>query len=82
MTRGNPEILLEVMLSSVSLRLRSERGWGSMGRTVYLKWEVCKPPHPGEGGVTVGHPVVMPQDIGVARVRRLQTRKIKEDEGS
>ena len=30
----------------------------------------------------MGHPVVMPQDIGVGRVRRLQTRKIKEDEGS
>ena len=34
------------------------------------------------GGVTVGHRMVMPQDTGVGRVRRLQTRKIKEDEGS
>lgn len=30
----------------------------------------------------MGHPVVMPQDVGVGRVRRLQTRKIEEDEGS
>lgn len=57
-----------------------------MGRTVYLKWEICKPTlrgfEDGEDGVTVGHRVVMPQDSGVGRARRLQTRKIKEDEGS
>ena len=55
-TRGNPEILLGVVLSSVSLRLRSERGWGSVGRTVYLKWEVCKPPPSRGRGCDCGAP--------------------------
>ena len=42
-------MLLGVMRSRVSLRLRSGRGWGSVGIAVYLKWEICRLTPQGRG---------------------------------